>query len=165
MWDNFYLKGLIKENEFSELLILSEGGKTKHASRKDDINGHVDIIWTINNHNYFFDVKSLKKTNRSDLVTDDKIHWIELQNVTGKIGWLYGKAHYIAFETLYDWLVVRRQDIIKLIQNKVVNKNISSSKELYTYYQRRGRQDIIVKVLTDDLRKIAKKTLKKSILV
>lgn len=164
-WQNFYQKGLAKENEFAELLITNEGGTTRHASRKDDIYGHIDIIWTINNHDYFFDVKSLKKTNRTDNKVNDNVHWIELQNVLGNIGWLYGKAHYIAFETLQDWLVVRRVDIISMLELKVINNTISKSKDFYTYYQRDDRQDIIVKVPTDDLRKIARKVFKKNTLI
>lgn len=164
-WGNFYKKGLEKENEFSELLITNEGGITKHASRKDDIVEHIDIIWTVNDHNFTFDVKSLKKNNRIDSKVDDSIHWIEIQNVQGNLGWLYGKADYIAFETLNSWVVLRRKDIITLINYKVKNDSITSSKELYTYYQRKGRKDIIVKVLTSDLQLIARKIYNKNTLV
>lgn len=160
-WEDFYRKGLLKENEFADLLVAKEGGITKHASKKDDIYGHVDIIWTINDHDYLFDVKSLKKANRSDCTPDDSIHWIELQNVNGNIGWLYGKAHYIAFETLSDWLIVKRADIINMLKNKIVDNAISKSKNFYTFYQRDGRQDIVVKVPTKDLREIARNVLKK----
>lgn len=58
-------------------------------------------------------------------------------------------------------MIVRRVDIINLINLKVINKSISKSKDFYTLYQRYGRQDIIVKVPTSDLRKIAKKVFKK----
>lgn len=58
-------------------------------------------------------------------------------------------------------MIVRRVDIINLINLKVINKSISKSKDFYTLYQRYGRQDIIVKVPTSDLRRIAKKVFKK----
>lgn len=58
-------------------------------------------------------------------------------------------------------MIVRRVDIIDLVNLKVINKSISKSKDFYTLYQRYGRQDIIVKVPTSDLRKIAKKVFKK----
>lgn len=160
-WSNYYLQGLKKEEQFAKLLVNTFGGTIKHSSTQDDIYNHIDLIWTINNKDVYFDVKGLKKTNRSDTNVDDSIHWIEIQNVYGKLGWLYGKSDYIVFETLNNWLIVKRIDLITLIDNKVLNKSISNTKELYTFYQRYRRNDIIVKVLTSDLRNIAKKIIQK----
>lgn len=158
-WYNFYKTGLEKEYEFCDSLIKNCGGSCKHSSRKEDIFDHIDIIWTLNNKKYTFDVKALKKTNRSDSFSDDSIHWVELQNVLGKPGWLYGKANYIVFELKKCWIVIQRKKLITLIKNKVINKKISNSKKLYTFYQRLNRNDIIVKVLTKDLIKISGKIL------
>lgn len=105
-------------------------------------------------------MKSLKKHNRNDVVFDDSIHWIELQNVNGKKGWLYGKAKYIAFETNTSWIIVSRVKLINWIDNKIVDKTISNSKELYKLYRRSGRLDIIIKILTDDLKEIGKTLIK-----
>lgn len=60
---------------------------------------------------------------------------------------------------------MRRVDIISMLELKVINNTISKSKDFYTYYQRDDRQDIIVKVPTDDLRKIARKVFKKNTLI
>jgi hypothetical protein len=103
----------------------------------------------------------LRKANRSDTNYDDSIHWVEIQNVKGKEGWLYGRAHYIAFELNDKWIVCKRTDILKLINEKVLDKTIKTSKELYTYYQRKGREDIIIKVLSKDLKLLAVKVLSK----
>lgn len=157
----FDRSGLIKEHEFAELLMKVSKGTVQHASREDDMYKHIDIIWTLNDRSCTFDVKGLKKHNRSDNNVDESIHWIELQNVKGDLGWLYGEADYIAFETLKDWLIVRRVHIIKLIESKVTDKSISKSKNFYTYYQRSGRKDIVVKVPTNDLREIARAVLSK----
>lgn len=48
-----------------------------------------------------------------------------------------------------------------MLKNKIVDNTISKSKNFYTFYQRYGRQDIVVKVPTDDLREIAKSIPKK----
>jgi hypothetical protein len=58
--------------------------------------------------------------------------------------------------------VVRRKDIINLIDLKVIDKTISKSKDFYTCYQRDGRKDIIVKIPTIDLEKIARLKLDKN---
>lgn len=47
------------------------------------------------------------------------------------------------------------------MDEKVSDKTIKTSKELYTYYQRKGREDIIIKVLSEDLKRIAVKVLSK----
>ena len=104
----------------------------------------------------------MKKSNRKDAIPDDQIHWVELQNVRGNPGWIYGKANFIAFELNNSWLIVKRQKLIELIDKKVVDKTISKSKDFYTYYQRWGRNDIIVKVKTSDLREIANFILTKN---
>lgn len=158
-WTNFYQQGLIKEYEFAKLL-LNYGGKIEHSSKSVDIHDHVDLIWTLEDKKITFDVKSLKKHNRNDVVFDDSIHWIELQNVNGKKGWLYGKAKYIAFETNTSWIIVSRVKLINWIDNKIVDKTISNSKELYRLYRRSGRLDIIIKILTDDLKEIGKTLIK-----
>lgn len=48
-----------------------------------------------------------------------------------------------------------------MLKNKIVDNAISKSKNFYTFYQRDGRQDIVVKVPTKDLREIARNVLKK----
>lgn len=74
---------------------------------------------------------------------------------------MYGKADYIAFETDKEWLLVKRRKLIDLINSKVTDAAVKNTKELYTYYQRYGKKDIIVKVLTKDLAEIASKTISK----
>ena len=160
-WYDFYQQGLQKEDEFAKLLVEQCGGEIKHSTRSEDINHHVDLIWTVEGKDVYFDVKGLRKANRSDTNYDDSIHWVEIQNVKGKEGWLYGRAHYIAFELNDEWLIVKRVDILKLIDEKVLDKTIKTSKELYTYYQRKGREDIIIKALSEDLKRIAVKVLSK----
>lgn len=157
----FYKTGKTVEDQFAYLLMKTHGGIARHSSRHQDMFEHIDIIWSIDDKTYTFDVKGLKKHNQTDTYTDDSIHWVELQNVRGNLGWVYGKADYIVFETNNDWLFVKRKALLDLLEDKVRDKTITNSKELYTYYQRYNRQDIVVKVLTNDLRKIANSILNK----
>lgn len=157
----FIPEGLAKEDEFGQLLVNKEGGNYTKASKEDDMYNHIDLYWKLDDQTYSFDVKSMKKHNRKDELPDDSIHWIELQNVQGRPGWLYGKMNYIAFETNDNWLIIEPKRILKLINEKVTSKEIVKTKELYTYYQRWGRQDIVVKVLTKDLVDIANKVIEK----
>lgn len=161
-WIDCSKLGKEKEREFSQLLLSKFGGEMIKSSKNDDMYNHIDLIWRYRGGEYSFDVKSAKKANRSDNIPNYDINWIELQNVRGNLGWLYGKADYIAFETFTNWLIVRRRDIINLIDLKVIDRTISKSKDFYTCYQRDGRQDIIIKIPTSDLEKIARLTLGKN---
>lgn len=157
----FLHEGRKKELEFAQLLVQLYGGKIYKSTINDDIHKHVDLWWKYNGKIVGFDIKSMKKHSRLDQNTDDSIHWIELKNVNGDLGWLFGQAHYIVFETFDSWLIVRRLDLIKFIKSKIVNNIISNSKGLYTYYRRNNKRDIIVKVLTKDLKIIARKVINK----
>lgn len=158
----FYKDGLIDEEFVMRLTEEKWGGKSEKSSRKDDIYNHIDFYWSRDGSEKIgFDVKGVKKSRRSDDMKDDSIHWVELLNVQGKEGWLYGKAKYIAFLTNTSILYVPRLELINLINTKIKNTSVKTSmpNECYVPYQRRDRMDLIVKVLTSDLRKIAKQEL------
>ena len=153
--------GFQKELEFAHSLIANIGGKVIHSTLDEDRYDHIDLWWIYNRKRISFDVKSMKKSSRIDANFNSTIHWIELKNVNGQLGWLFGKAHYIVFETTHNWLIIRRTDLINLLRQHIKNFTISSSKNLYTCYQRYNRQDVIVQVPITDLYSIARKILNK----
>jgi len=126
------------------------------TSQDEDINKHVDVLITIG-----VDVKSLKKINRNDQETNEHIHWVELKNVQGKSGWLYGEADFFAFEIKDYWIVVDRHDLQKFIANKCKDKIRVIKPELYKLYQRKERKDLITLVTSYDLCYISTKIIKK----
>ena len=92
--NSFLEKGKEKELEFALALCKAKSLSSsiiEEASKEDDIYRHIDI-WVGANS---FDVKAAKKTNRSDLLPNYDIHWIELRNVHGDKGWLFGQADYM----------------------------------------------------------------------
>lgn len=154
----FLAVGKEKELEFARALWENMGGEIELAPEYDDIHCHIDVYW----NEYGIDVKAMKKTSRNDNQTNENIHWVELKNVNGKKGWVFGDCDYIAFETEDYWLLVTPKRIISLLEQKVTDFSIvSDSSLLYRYYQRVGREDIIVKVKTMDLLVIANKIFTK----
>lgn len=127
-----------------------------YPTNEEDINEH----WDVSVNNIKIDIKGLRKIKRNDHEVNDTIHWIELENVLGKPGWLYGKADYIAFELLDSWLLVKRYKLIELINNKL-KIEISNTPEIYKMYRRFGRYDTITLVPTSDLKIISTKIIKK----
>jgi hypothetical protein len=89
------------------------------------------------------------------------MHYVELRNVHGNRGWLYGQANYIVFETRSYWLVVPREDLVNFIDGAVEKNERSLQPEVYKLYQRHERKDLITVVPTVDLLSITETAIKK----
>jgi hypothetical protein len=151
----FLSDGKLKEKEFVDL-VSKPGHELVYPTTEQDINEH----WDVQIDNIKFDIKGLKKISRSDASVDPAIHWVEIENVHGKPGWLYGIADYISFETDDSWLVVKRDNLIKMVEDKLMMV-VTDEPEPYKMYRRRGRYDVLTIVPTEDLREIKTKEVKK----
>ena len=120
---------------------------------EEDIHEHWDFCVK-------YDVKMIKRKKR-DQDYDENIHWVELKNVNGDKGWLYGEADYFSFEIIDYWIVVKREDLAEFIAEKCAQKQWSNSPSLYKLYQRNGRKDVITMVKTIDLMYISADIVKK----
>lgn len=102
------------------------------------------------------DVKSIKDPNTV---------WIELKNVQGKDGWLHGDATHIAFERPQAFVLVKREDLIGLVDKLVdINTIVDTADDcLYKLYSRTkwGRKDLLTKIRPDDLASIPYLLIKK----
>jgi len=146
----FLAKGKKTEMAFSKIL-----SNVKFSSGNEDITEHWDISTNIK-----IDVKGLKKRNRSDDTVDERIHWVEIKNVNGNVGWLYGDADYFAFELHDYWIVVDKYDLQLLVKSQV-KKEYSNIPMLNKLYTREGRKDVMTLISTFDLINIATSYVKK----
>lgn len=157
----FLSEGKKKENNFLEDYKMVHNNVTSKFSTEDeDINKHFDLI--INDKKY--DIKGVKKITRTDFMANENYHWVELKNVHGKLGWLYGEADYFAFELNEYWVIVDKTKLQKFIANKV-NKNVIATEQdeaLYCIYKRNDRKDFITLIKTIDLMFIANEIIPKS---
>lgn len=133
-----------KEHEFGEL--ISKNGNIVESNKEQDMNEHWDLKLEIK-----YDVKSMKKVKRSDLHPNENIHWVELKNVHGKLGWLYGEANKFSFETEDYWIEVDKIKLQDFIKEKCKNKETCQTPELYKLYTRESRKDVVTLVKTIDL--------------
>lgn len=157
-----YKDGLIDENLVMEAVQHTLGGTCMKSSPKEDMQDHVDFWWDSPKMGRIgVDVKGIKKKNRKDSEVDDTINWIELLNVRGNPGWIYGKSTYIAFRTKKNILFVKTIVLQDFANKKIIGKQIvhTNPKEFYVPYQRFGRQDLIIKVPTSDLELLADFTI------
>ena len=112
----------------------SKNLEVKNARRRENIHKHIDKYVTSENdkrvETWSVDIKARKKTSRSDSNAQDEWIWIEFQNVRGNLGWLYGEADNIAFETQDGFVIVDRKSFLAK----------------YKTYQRAGRNDLLTMV-------------------
>lgn len=120
------------------------------STAEEDMHQHIDI----HIDGFSIDVKELKRINRTDVDVNSEIHWVELQNVHGNKGWLYGEATHIAFELPDGFLLIERITLHQFCKHKVADRKIKDIKGLYTLYRRKGRLDVITLVLVEDLLKL-----------
>ena len=77
---------------------------------RQGIDFHVQGIYRETNRevNMLFAVKRRKSKKKSKYL--DRWTWIEYRRAGRKDGWVYGSAHFIAFERSNDFVVVSRMD-------------------------------------------------------
>ena len=95
---------------------------------------------------YRIEVKSRKKWSRGATNPCDDIVYVEFRGITGKAGWLYGKADFIAFERPEGFMVIKRTDLVTLAEVSVQDV-WSDRPALYKKYKRYDRPDECVTVL------------------
>jgi hypothetical protein len=148
----FYQKGLERERLLKEAL-NNIGLQTVDASRHQDRHEHWDFKIQMD---LKIDVKGVKDN-------DDAYHYIELKNVEGKKGWLYGDADLIAFETSRFWILVETKTLQDYVAEVCKDKVMATvAKEaIYRLYNRKNTADLITRLPTLDLMAIAFKILNK----
>jgi hypothetical protein len=149
-WAKSYAQGDSAEKRFATTLY-----KCIFATTHENIHEH----WDVRDEEFKYDVKAMKRWNRGDSEPTDRIHYIELKNVQGNKGWLYGDADYIAFETRAHWVLVNRPRLQEWTDS--IDKPVSNKKEIYKLYSRPGRADVMTIVPTMDLIAISDKIVKK----
>lgn len=122
---------------------------------------HVDMILKKGSKTFKIDIKAQKKASRTDSEVDDSVIWIEFQNVRGSVGWIYGEADYIAFESHDGFNLVCRPSLASWAEQNVdFNNPVKTSKEAYKrVYTRDGRKDSIAWVKFSDIKHLVKKKM------
>ena len=124
MWGVSYVDkslGQTAQDEFAKLLL-----DPVEASEHEDIYYHWDIRGVfpdLSGERLRFDVKELKPWSR-----EKRVFPIELQNVSGSTGWLYGKADCIAYMHPTSFTVVWRHNLVALVEMMMTTDGVSLKK-------------------------------------
>lgn len=144
--------GKDKEAEFAAFF-----QETEFSSKDQDIREHWDI-----SIKYKVDVKGMKKILRTDTEPNQNWHYLEIKNVKGNKGWVYGDADYFAFELEKYWILVEKKNLQFWISQNI-EKEYTDSPEAYKLYTRTQREDIITLIPSIDLCFLATKMIKKTL--
>ena len=163
-WEFFVAQGRGDEAFVAKQLVEKVGGSIVPATSDEDIYNHVDFWWVKPDGSRLgVDVKGMKKRSRNDLRPDNDITWLELQNVNGGPGWLYGSAKYIAFRRIGLTVFVDRAVLASYAERLIAGKQVVTIRPQvcgipYTR-SRWNRNDITVMVPLDDMQALAEFTL------
>lgn len=138
------------------LAAVQHGWKISAAAEKQNIEEHWDFLIEKDGQARKVEVKSEKRIERGDANAQTDFIWVELRNVRGKVGWLFGCADWIAFEKQNAFVFVQRLDLLKVVNQKVdlVAKVKSAKEALYKIYTRSGRKDKLTLLPVRDIEPI-----------
>lgn len=147
----------------------------------ENVNLHIDYFLTKNASTHAIDVKGMRALSRSNPVVQDEWFFIEFIAVvygsssfssfslpfdilapdfhrgSGRPGWAYGSADFIAFETRAQWLFVRPADLQQFCASAVDCASLASSARTaqYSLYSRPDRGDLFSLIHYNDLSSLA----------
>ena len=147
-------EGLQAEQRFKKLAEV-RGYKVREATKAEQFD-HIDFHLTCKIFIHTVYVNARKRLNRRNIDFEDDWVWIELKNVRGKDGWLYGASDFIAFEAEDSFIVSFRKELLGFCETKIDTQTRVhiSSRAKYVCYSRRGRQDLISLIKMEDIRKL-----------
>jgi hypothetical protein len=147
-----FFHGAMSESAFWRLA-TEKGFVVAGSTTNQDISQHIDQILTDGVNNYSVDIKAIKRMSRKDADFQDEWVWVELKGVRGK-GWLFGgKADLIAFERHSDYVLIKREKLMELVDQLVdrEQKVDSAADAKYKVYTRKGRTDLISMIEMDHI--------------
>jgi hypothetical protein len=135
------------------LIAVKQGWRISASSNRENIDEHWDFLIEKDEQNFKVEVKSGKRIQRNDSDSQNNFTWVELRNVRGRVGWLFGKADLIAFEKEKTFIFVKRLDLLAVVNQKVnlVAKAKSAKDALYKIYTREGRKDKLTLLPASDI--------------
>lgn len=133
------------------------GWRVSPSSKRQNIDEHWDYQIERDSLSFKVEVKSLKRIHREDEQAQSELTLVELHGVRPRdTGWLFGKADLIAFEKHDSFILVRKSDLLSVVNRKVdlVRKVREPTQALYKIYSRPGRKDKLTLLPMKDIQNI-----------
>jgi hypothetical protein len=138
------------------VLAVRLGWKVSASSSDENIHAHWDYLIEKDEAAFKVEVKSKKRIQRNEDKSQNDFIWVEIRNVRGETGWLFGQADLIAFEKEKTFLIVKKPDLLKTVNKKVdlVAKVKNPKDAIYKIYKREGRKDKLTLLPMNDIEEI-----------
>jgi len=143
-----------KAVEIFKRLAKEQGYDIKDATTQEDMHQHFDVIISKEGAEIKVEIKALKRLTRSAKSSLRDLMWVELKNVRGNPGWLYGNAKIIAQQFENYFLLVSRTLLKEFVEQRVSKIKVKSPKDaIYKIYTREkwGRKDQITLIKVTDI--------------
>lgn len=148
-YTKYVTDGRAVEMEFAETFTRLIGGQVTPTDAAEDVTRHIDLHIALS-----VDVKGARRNRRTDQNADTGIIWLEVRNVNGARGWLFGDADAIVFDIGERWLIVNRHRLADWLFTTYPPTDAAETTGAYAlhkYYKRHGRRDVIIKVRTEEV--------------
>lgn len=144
------------ENKFYDIC-RQRGYLIRSASRFENTKKHYDFVVKMDNSFHRVEVKSMKARQRGQ-APDSSVIYLELFNIDGGPGWIYGDADYIAFEHSKGFMLYKRSDLLAVVNYwKDRLPFVSKSGIDFTLYGRQNRKDLVLVLPFAEINQIPQK--------
>jgi len=134
----------------------SAGKRIRTATKFENHKKHYDFVTFEERLRKYIrvEVKSMKARKRGQ-EPDPTIAYLEVHNIDGYPGWVYGQADAIAFQTPTGFLIVNRKRLVEIV-NDYYKKlpYVTESGIEYTLYGRFNRKDLVMILPFSEIEKI-----------
>ena len=151
MGNTYKLSQIQGQNAEKEFAILAElkGYKIKYPTPEENYKKHYDIVLIDElDIAYPIEVKSLKRIQRDGYLQEDYT-WVDLHP---KYGWINGESKYIAFQTFTEFIIVKRLNLIALIDDRLKQEIVKKPEEATYKLYRRKQQELLTLVPMEDIK-------------
>lgn len=162
-WARSRIEGEETQDEFVEIA-KSRGYEVEKANRHEDRVLHFDYKIIKDGKLHRVEVKGMKRLNRRFAERQDEWVTLEFRGIAGYKGWLYGEADFIAFQTHDGFVLVKRDELVKLAEDKIdrtqwVQRSWEAKYKVYKRYDR--PQEMVGMVRMQDLLSLSHRFWKK----
>lgn len=144
--------GTQAEQNFLRFCSSHKNIKIRKATKYENMVLHYDFVVNVKDHKYHrVEVKAIKSRRRG-LPPDPRVIFVELKDIHGNPGWLYGKADLIAFQQIDGFLLVPREFLVKRVETLKPTFRLSLQSGVHhTLYSRPQRNDLMMVLDIDDI--------------
>lgn len=126
--------------------------RLRPATKYENTVLHYDYVVELNGREYVrVEVKAIKSRRRG-LPPDPRVIFVELKDIHGNPGWLYGAADVIAFQQPDSFVFISRIALLQIVDQIQPQCRIAFQSGLHhTLYSRPNRQDLMLVLDIEDV--------------